>query len=165
MADQETRSQQIHAIRKARKRQKMIEFIADISNEIPTRCRLAEILGYRSNSGLYRAFRPSELDEIEAEALELRRKGYSMALARVDYGLLRRAAEGDPQAAKLCYQRFENWVPAEKKQIDLTGEMRAQAFRELLDALHAENPGFSDLFGGSREQVFIPIGGEKGKPE
>jgi len=146
MADQEMRLRQIQAIKKARKRQKMIEFIADISNEIPTRCRLAEILGYRSNGGLYRAFRPSELDEIEAEGLELRRKGYSMALARVDDGLLKRAADGDPAAAKLCFQRYEGWEPGERRKVDLTSELRTQVIKEILDELGASHGGFEDLF-------------------
>lgn len=145
MTNQETRSQQIHDVRKARKRQKMIEFIGDPSNQIPSRCRLAEALGYRSNGGLYRAFRPSELDEIEAKGLELRRRGYSMALAKVDDGLLRRAADGDPAAAKLAYMRFEGWEPSEKKKIDVTGEIRAQVFKELLDEIAAANANFQDL--------------------
>jgi len=40
-------------------------------------------------------------------------------------------------------------------------EIRAKVFKELLDELNAENPGFSDLFGGGREPTFVPAEGEE----
>jgi len=146
MLEQETRSQQKQGLLKARLRQKMIEYWADPSNEILSRCHIAvKILKYKSHSGLYRMFRPEEIDEIEREALDLRRKRFALALMRVDDGLLRRAAEGDPQAAKLAYMKFENWMPGERRQVDLTSDVKIAVFRELLEEIADANRGFEDL--------------------
>ena len=38
----------------------------------------------------------------------------------MDDSLLKKAQEGDVQAAKLCYQRFEGW--SEKKRSEVTGD-------------------------------------------
>lgn len=95
---------------KDRYRQKLIEYIGNPDNEFPKRCEMSLLaLGLRDDSGVYRHFSPDELAHIEAEGLEIRRSKYASALARVDTGLLKRAAEGDPAAAKLVYQRFEAW--------------------------------------------------------
>jgi len=151
---------------KAKKRQILIEYLSNPENEPLPRCRLAtQVLKYRQHSGMYVLFTPVELCQVEAEALDLRRKRFAMALMRVDDALLRRAAEGDPQACKLVYMRFEGWEPSERKRVDVTSEIRAQVFRELLDALNAENPGFSDLFGDQKETTFIPAELKKIKNE
>lgn len=66
-------------------------------------------------------FTSQELSDIEAEALEARRACYAAAMARVDDGLLKRAARGDAKAAKLCYQRFEGW--SERMTLEDGGEV------------------------------------------
>ena len=129
-------------------RLKIIEFLANPENDVVRRSEYCPvILRKKTKHQIYQYFKPHELAEIEAEAMAVRRQRYAAEIMRVDQGLLKRAAEGDPAAAKLCFQRYEGWEPSEKKKIDLTGEIRAQVFKELLDELNAENQGFSDLFG------------------
>jgi len=72
------------------------------------------VLGIKRTT-LYHHFTPAELSEIEKEGLDARRTKYASLIAHVDQGLLKRAKEGDPQAAKLIYQRFEDWT---EKQIN-----------------------------------------------
>ncbi len=54
-------------------------------------------------------FTVEELNQIEREALELRRRKYANQLAKIDRSVLSAAAEGDIAAARLAYQRFEGW--------------------------------------------------------
>jgi len=131
-------------------RDQLFRFLIDPSNDIPSRSTLAcEVLGLKYPNHLYKYFSCEDLNEILDEALHVRRKQYAAHLARVDQGLLRRAAEGDPQAARLCYQRFEGWEPSEKKKIDLSGEIRAKVFKEILDEIAAASQGFKDILGDS----------------
>lgn len=140
-----TKREQKRDVLKAKKRQLLIEYLSDPDNEPLPRCRLAtQVLKYHQHSGMYVLFTPAELDQIEAEALDIRRKRFALQLMKVDQGLLRRAAEGDPTACRLVYQRFEGWEPGERRKIDLTGEIRAQVIREILDEI-ASHGGFEDL--------------------
>jgi len=141
-----TKREQKRDVLKTKKRQVLIEYLSDPDNEPLPRCRLAtQVLKYHQHSGMYALFSPAELDQIEAEALDLRRRRFALALMRVDDGLLRRAAEGDPQAAKLCYQKFENWSPNERRQIDLTSELKIAVFKEIMSEIADANRGFEDL--------------------
>ncbi len=136
--------------KKLRYREKMLQYLSDPAYDIPSRTTLAcDVLKMKYSTHLYRYFSCAELNEILDEALQVRRKRYAADLSRVDRGLLDRAISGDPAAAKLVYQRFENWEPSEKKKIDVTGEIRAQVFREILDEINASNAGFADLFPGN----------------
>ena len=100
---------------KERYRLKIMEYLSEPMNQMPSRTELASIMGI-SKVMLYNHFKGDELTEIETEALKERRKKYAPHLARVDLGIMERAAEGDPQAAKLAYQRFEGWT--EKQRLD-----------------------------------------------
>jgi len=162
---------EISEARRARMRDRLFKLLSSLTIEYPaSRKEIAKLLWpnnpscwggtytradgrtARATSRIYRYFTPEELTEIEVQALAIRRRKYSLMLAKVDDGVLKRGAEGDPQAAKLAYQRFEGWEPSEKKKIDVTGEIRAQVVRELLDEIGADNQGFSDLFpGGGKE--------------
>jgi len=146
MADlKSTKKEQKRDVLKAKKRQVLIEYLSDPDNEPLPRCRLAtQVLKYHQHSGMYVLFTPAELGQIEAEALDIRRKRFALALMRVDDALLRRAAEGDPTACRLVYQRFEGWEPSVRKRVDVTAELRAQVFREILDEI-ASHGGFDDL--------------------
>ena len=93
---------------KDKHREKLIEFLSNPENDFCPRCHLAEKIGIARQT-MYKHFSAEELQDIEHEALELRRKRYSRHLAEVDQALLERAKTGDPSAVKLCYQRFENW--------------------------------------------------------
>ena len=141
-----TKREQKWDVLKAKKRQVLIEYLSDPDNEPLPRCRLAtQVLKYHQHSGMYVLFSPAELDQIEAEALDLRRRRFALALMRVDDGLLRRAAEGDPQAAKLAYMKFENWMPGERRKVDVTSDVKIAVFKELLEEIADANRGFEDL--------------------
>lgn len=97
---------------------KIVEYFGNPDNEPPTREFLAvSVLGLKHGTQLYQHFTPDEIYEMEREGLEIRRKKYAGALAKIDKGMLEIAAK-DPQAAKLMYQRFEGW--SEKQQVENT---------------------------------------------
>lgn len=99
---------------KAEHREIMLEYLSNPENEIPTRVILAtEVLGMAHSQQIYNTFTVEEIEEVEAEALKIRRTKYAPELSKVDRAMLKSAGEGDSRAAKLCYQRFEGW--SEKK--------------------------------------------------
>lgn len=99
------------------RRHQLVEYLGNPDNALLNRQELASVvLGYKSPKGLYRMFSVDELCEIEAEALDVRRKKYGVRLAKVDQSLLTQAEAGDVAACKLSYQRFEGW--SEKKSVD-----------------------------------------------
>lgn len=88
----------------------MLEYLSNPENEVPTRVVLAtEVFEMATSQQMYSTFTPEELTTIEAEALKMRRTKYAPELSKVDRAMLKQAADGDPRAAKLCYQRFEGW--------------------------------------------------------
>jgi hypothetical protein len=95
---------------KDKRRLKIIEYLGNPENPPPTRSQLATAVGYKSRQALYVMFTPLELQEIEKEALEIRRTKYAGALIKVDEALLRQAMSGDLNAIKLVYQRFDDWA-------------------------------------------------------
>ncbi len=108
---------------KEKHKNKLLEYLGNPGNEWLDRATLStEVLGYKQENGIHKCFSPAELNEIEAEALELRRKKYASCLARVDSGLLKEAANGNPNAAKLVYQRFEDWAPKTKQEHSFSKE-------------------------------------------
>jgi len=97
--------------------QTLLEYLGNPDNEFLGRMELAtQILGYNDASSMYRILTPDELTAIEKQALDIRRAKYSKLIAKVDIGLAKKAAAGDAQAAKLIYQRFENW--SEKQRLE-----------------------------------------------
>ena len=95
---------------KERHRLTLLEYLGNPENKWPRRQELStQVLGFKQPNQIYKAFSLNEIYEIELEALEIRRQKYIRYLSMVDSGLLKRAAEGDPRAAKLAYQKFENW--------------------------------------------------------
>jgi len=115
---------------KAKHRTTLVEHISNPDNPPLSRSKLStEVLGFTTQSVIYQVFSPDELREIEMEALELRRKSYAAKLAKVDDGLLKRAADGDPAAAKLAYQRYEGWSEKQIKEFTIDGPFLAQMFQ------------------------------------
>jgi hypothetical protein len=108
-------------IAKVRHKRKLIEYIGNPENDFPTREAMAVRVCQIKRQTLYSHFSPDELSEIESEALEVRRTKYAAQLTKVDQSVLKKAAEGDMAAAKLAYQRFENW--SERKSTELTGDL------------------------------------------
>jgi len=108
----------------------LIEYLSNPDNKPVSRKKLStDVLGFSEGTVLYQIFSPDELKDIEFEALELRRKCYAAQLAKVDTGLLAKAATGDPAAAKLAYQRFEGWSEKQIKEFVMDGPFLAQMFQ------------------------------------
>jgi len=118
-----------------------VEYLSDPGNPwISRNAYAAEVLGYAQPKTLWKVFTPSELEEIEAEALVERRKRISPILARVDQALFAKAQDGDLDAIKLVYQRFEAW--SEKKTVNHEGKVLFGAspeFQELVDGILRES--------------------------
>lgn len=107
---------------KERHKIKLLEYLANPQNKAVDRVTLAkEVLGYSKSVSMYRIFRPEELSEIENEAKELRRKRYAVKLMQIDDAMINQALEGNDRAAKLCYQRFEDW--GERKHSEFTANL------------------------------------------
>jgi hypothetical protein len=110
---------------KERNRDRLLRYLSDPDNDWLDRKTLAvTVLGYKHSQSIWTVFTGAELDQIEREALDNRRKRYASMLARADMGILRAAASGDARAAKLCYQRFEGWT--EKTDLNLTGRLEIE---------------------------------------
>ncbi|RJQ76192.1 MAG: hypothetical protein C4519_14865 [Desulfobacteraceae bacterium] len=113
-------------------RDKLMIYLGNPENEWLSKMRLStEVLGFSQENQIHKIFTPDELREIEMEALELRRQKYSRLVGLVDLALLKKAAEGDVGAAKLCYQRFENW--SERRQHEFEGGVIVQVVKFGLD--------------------------------
>jgi len=109
------------ATAKERNKDKLLEYLTNPENEFRNRTFLAtEVLGYKKRQSLTNCFTSAELDQIEAEALEIRRSKYSSDLAKIDASLLKAAKGGDTAAIKLAYQKFEGWKEVTRK--ELTGK-------------------------------------------
>jgi len=107
---------------KEKHRLRILEYLSDPTNEELDRTYLAtNVCGFSGTSMLCEHLKSDELDEIYAEALEVRRKRYAQNLLQIDRALFQSAAKGNPQSIKLIYQRFEGWV--EKKEQKHTGDL------------------------------------------
>jgi hypothetical protein len=130
-------------------REKLLEYLQNPANEFLPRCKLStQVLGFKLEKQIHQVFTPDELSEIEAEALEMRRQRYIRHLSVVDLAILAAAAGGDVAAARLSYQRFENW--SEKKIAEVTGpdgqslfyqEAYQQACSDILDQVNGRACG------------------------
>jgi hypothetical protein len=86
---------------KERHKCKLLEYLGNPENEFPTRLFMnSQIIGFKDPTHIYRLFSLDELDEIEAEALEIRRKKYKPEIARADKALFKKAHDGDVSAIK-----------------------------------------------------------------
>lgn len=111
-----------------RHKAKLLIYLGNPENEWLTRMKLStEVLGFSQENQIHKVFSPDEIHAIEMEALELRRKKYSRLVNLVDMALLKKAAEGDTQAAKLVYQRFENW--SERHRVEQDTELIVKVVR------------------------------------
>ena len=115
------KGQRVARTKKEIRRQQILDYLGDPSKDFPDRSFIAlSVCGYKEVSSLYKIFTKDELGEIEREGLDLRRKKYAPELSKADKGLLKRASEGDPQAVKLCYQKFENWKESSKVDVGVS---------------------------------------------
>ena len=103
-------------------RVKIIEYLANPDHEFVNRSTLAtRICKYKKSQYLYQVFTVDELDQIEKEALEIRRKKYARFLAFTDHKLFEAIKDKNVAAIKLAYQRFEGWT--EKGEIGFSGDL------------------------------------------
>jgi hypothetical protein len=124
---------------KERHRETLVGYLANPDNEFPTRKVMSEdILGFSSKTVLYKHFTVQEINQIEADGLEARRNRYSSKLAAVDSGLLRQAATGDAQAAKLAFQRYEGWTEKQKSEVTFNGPMLQQVLNVFPAEIQAQ---------------------------
>lgn len=92
-------------------RRKLIEYLSNPENEFITRTRMSiEVLGYSHKETMYQYFSPFELDEIEHEAFELRKKRSVNQQSEVYKALYDQAKKGNVQAAKEFLDRVSGKV-------------------------------------------------------
>lgn len=107
---------------KARNEDKLLMFLGNPENEFLCRSEYAvSVLGYKNSSSMYRIFSVEDLNNIEAEALQMRRQKMAATSAKIDNSVVLAAQAGDMTAAKLYYQRIEGW--SEKQIRELEGEV------------------------------------------
>lgn len=101
---------------------KILEYLSNPENKIPEKRQ--EYIKFAGYSGSWASFRKlfseEDLNALEHEALERRRKAYAKSLMSVDAGLLKRAEKGFASEVKLTYERFEGWRSGTN--IELTGK-------------------------------------------
>ena len=94
----------------AKNRQLLMDYLSNPDNpEVKRTDYSKKILGYKQNSQIYKFFTPAEINEIEWDALQEKRKRYAPKIAKIDNAMITAAEDGNANAGKLCYQRFENW--------------------------------------------------------
>jgi hypothetical protein len=107
----------------------LLEYLGNPENPFCNRNSMALALGIKRVT-LYAHFTPTELTEIEEEALETRRKKYAPKIASADNALFKQAERGDVHAIKLVYQRFEDWGEKQKRELQ-------HEFPHLVEAIEA----------------------------
>lgn len=128
---------------KDKHRLKLIEYLGNPENEFLDRIVLSQkVLGFKQENQIYKIFTPDEMCEIEKEALAIRRKKYSPEIAKVDKAMLKEAKAGNDKAAKLCYQRFEDW--GEKKRVDFEKPPRFEAIVNMISEAQKGETGDDD---------------------
>jgi hypothetical protein len=106
---------------KERHKQRLLKFLGDPENDYPPRQDYAKLLKV-SVVTLYKHFPPDELQEIENEAYEIRKKNSTKQRAEVLKSMFSEAKQGNVSAATLFLERTEGKVK-EVKDINMTGEM------------------------------------------
>jgi len=100
---------------KEQKKRLIIEYIADLDNGNLKTTDIASHI----NLGIRQTLRYLT-PELWIEALKIRREKYSKLSVVVDMALARKAANGDVAAARLFYEKFENFSNSFKHKIDVT---------------------------------------------
>jgi len=132
---------------KERARHKLLKYLGNPENDFLPRIRLStNVLGYKTEQAIHNLFKAEELDEIEREALDIRRSKYTSAIAKIDKSLLKEAKKSY-KAARLVYQRFEDWAP--KTRHELTGKDGGPIKMTLTDRLKQLSEDVDDSGQGS----------------
>jgi len=109
-------------------RRKLLEYLSDPENEFLNRSKLSvEVLGYSDTTTLYSYFSPAELDEIEAESFEIRKKRSSRQQSQVYTTLHNQALKGDVVAAKEWLNRVAGKV---KESVDINARITKESLSD-----------------------------------
>lgn len=96
---------------KDKARIKLLDYLGDPENDFLPRIRLStDILGYKTEQYIHQLFTSSELNEIEAEAFELRKKNSVRERSELYKSLYMHGKKGNVQAAKEFLERTEGKV-------------------------------------------------------
>jgi len=106
---------------KQRHRINLLKYLGDWENIFPSRTDYLHILGIKRTT-LYKHFSPAELQEIENEAIELRKKNSARPRAKVFQSLLAEAKSGNVQAIKEFLNRTEGKVKEIREHTGGNGE-------------------------------------------
>lgn len=115
--------------RKNRRRTELLEYWGNPENYFLSRTHAAlEVLKYSDAAAIYKTFTPAELTEIEAEAMESRRRKTARQRAHVYTALYNEAIKGNVQAAKEFLDRTEGKV-TEKVDVTTAGKPQDMVVR------------------------------------
>ena len=110
---------------KERHKAKLLEYIGNPDNDFPDRTEMAvSVLGFKRHCNLYRHFSPVELDAIENEAFEIRKKKTARERSNVYKALYKEAKSGNVQAAKEFLDRTEGKVTDKIDHTNSDGSMK-----------------------------------------
>jgi hypothetical protein len=95
---------------------KLLKYLGDPENDFVSRAKLSnEVLGYKNPNQINCLFTAAELQEIEAEAFEIRKKNSSKNRAELYGALYREGKKGNVQAIKEYLDRVEGKVTDKHK--------------------------------------------------
>jgi len=112
---------------KQRHRINLLKYLGNWENDFPNRTDYLDILKIKRTT-LYKHFSPAELQEIENEALELRKKNTARPRAEVYQSLLAEAKSGNIRAIKEFLDRTEGKVVDKH---EYTGKDGASLFTDI----------------------------------
>jgi hypothetical protein len=114
-----------------RHKRKLLDYLGNPENDFPARQEYATILGIVVGT-LYRHFSPADMQEIENEAYEIRKKNSTRQRSVVLAALYKGATTGNVPAAKEFLDRTEGKVP-DKVDMNMTGDLDIHVKREGID--------------------------------
>ena len=109
---------------------KLLEYLGNPDNDYPPRQEYAKVLGV-SVKTLYQHFTPSDMQDIENEAYEIRKKNSTRQRSEVLAAMLSEAKTGNVSAANLFLERTEGKV---KEKIDHGGTISHKVIVEYIEA-------------------------------
>jgi hypothetical protein len=115
--------------RGAKTRALIFEYVTDIGNIKLKTTDIAEFTGICE-----RQVRRYLTNEFWIEVRDERRKRYAKHSVFVDEGLVRGAAKGNPAAARLYYEKHEDWIPRSKQEITGPGGGPIQTENTIITA-------------------------------
>lgn len=116
-------NQKKRATRKDKNRAILVSYLSNPENDWPSRMEYStRILKYKDPSQVYQTLTPDELDEVDAEAMENRKKRSAKQRSILYRALYDEGRSGNVQAIKEFLERTEGKVK-EVKDINMTGEL------------------------------------------